>query len=476
MIYIHWIFLLIYIMVIVSIIVTILMDNRQPAKTMAWVMVLLFVPVAGIILYIFFGQNTRKMRFISQRSLDQLSKRQMLEFVEQRELRMPDKFQSLVRLFTNQSLALPFKDNEAEFYTDGYQFFPALLQSISRARHHIHLETYIFDDDPLGRLIADALIQKAKEGVEIRVIYDDVGCWRVPSAFFERMKKAGIDVCAFMPVKFPAFTSKVNYRNHRKVCVIDGIEGFTGGINIALRYVKGMRNGTLPWRDTHMRLRGSIVYALQRAFLVDWYFVDRTLVTNRKYYPPMPWKISNDCLAQMVTSSPIAPWPDIMQGYVRILLEAKSYVYMESPYFLPTEPVLFAMRTAALAGVDVRLMVPRHNDSHLLEWASLSYVVETLASGVKIKLYEGGFNHSKLLVADDEVSTCGSTNIDFRSFENNFESNVFFYDRQMALRIKELYMADEAQSVDFNDVDTLRHRPYLHRLTESLFRLLAPLL
>lgn len=476
MIYIHWIFLLIYIMVIVSIIVTILMDNRQPAKTMAWVMVLLFVPVAGIILYIFFGQNTRKMRFISQRSLDQLSKRQMLEFVEQRELRMPDKFQSLVRLFTNQSLALPFKDNEAEFYTDGYQFFPALLQSISRARHHIHLETYIFDDDPLGRLIADALIQKAKEGVEIRVIYDDVGCWRVPSAFFERMKKAGIDVCAFMPVKFPAFTSKVNYRNHRKVCVIDGIEGFTGGINIALRYVKGMRNGTLPWRDTHMRLRGSIVYALQRAFLVDWYFVDSTLVTNRKYYPPMPWKISNDCLAQMVTSSPIAPWPDIMQGYVRILLEAKSYVYMESPYFLPTEPVLFAMRTAALAGLDVRLMVPRHSDSHLLEWASLSYVVETLASGVKIKLYEGGFNHSKLLVADDEVSTCGSTNIDFRSFENNFESNVFFYDRQMALRIKELYMADEAQSVDFNDVDTLKHRPYLHRLTESLFRLLAPLL
>lgn len=476
MIYIHWIFLLIYIMVIVSIIVTILMDNRQPAKTMAWVMVLLFVPVAGIILYIFFGQNTRKMRFISQRSLDQLSKRQMLEFVEQRELRMPDKFQSLVRLFTNQSLALPFKDNEAEFYTDGYQFFPALLQSISRAQHHIHLETYIFDDDPLGRLIADALIQKAKEGVEIRVIYDDVGCWRVPSAFFEHMKNAGIDVCAFMPVKFPAFTSKVNYRNHRKVCVIDGIEGFTGGINIALRYVKGMRNGTLPWRDTHMRLRGSIVYALQRAFLVDWYFVDRTLVTNRKYYPPMPWKISNDCLAQMVTSSPIAPWPDIMQGYVRILLEAKSYVYMESPYFLPTEPVLFAMRTAALAGVDVRLMVPRHSDSHLLEWASLSYVVETLAAGVKIKLFEGGFNHSKLLVADDEVSTCGSTNIDFRSFENNFESNVFFYDRQMALRIKELYMADEAQSVDFNDVDTLRHRPYLHRLTESLFRLLAPLL
>ena len=476
MIYIHWIFLLIYIMVIVSIIVTILMDNRQPAKTMAWVMVLLFVPVAGIILYIIFGQNTRKMRFISQRSLDQLSKRQMLEFVEQRELRMPDKFQSLVRLFTNQSLALPFKDNEAEFYTDGYQFFPALLQSISRARHHIHLETYIFDDDPLGRLIADALIQKAKEGVEIRVIYDDVGCWRVPSAFFERMKKAGIDVCAFMPVKFPAFTSKVNYRNHRKVCVIDGIEGFTGGMNIALRYVKGMRNGTLPWRDTHMRLRGSIVYALQRAFLVDWYFVDRTLVTNSKYYPPMPWRIENNCLMQVVTSSPIAKWPDIMQGYVRILLEAKNYVYMESPYFLPTEQVLFAMRTAALAGVDVRLMIPRHSDSRLLELSSMSFVTEVLEAGVKIMLYEAGFNHSKLLVADDALCTCGSTNIDFRSFENNFESNVFIYDRTTALRMKEIFISDEQECVDFLSVYSERKRPFMHRLAESLVRLFSPLL
>lgn len=476
MIYIHWIFLLIYIMVIVSIIVTILMDNRQPAKTMAWVMVLLFVPVAGIILYIFFGQNTRKMRFISQRSLDQLSKRQMLEFVEQRELRMPDKFQSLVRLFTNQSLALPFKDNEAEFYTDGYQFFPALLQSISRARHHIHLETYIFDDDPLGRLIADALIQKAKEGVEIRVIYDDVGCWRVPSAFFERMKKAGIDVCAFMPVKFPAFTSKVNYRNHRKVCVIDGIEGFTGGMNIALRYVKGMRNGTLPWRDTHMRLRGSIVYALQRAFLVDWYFVDRTLVTNRKYYPPMPWKISNDCLAQMVTSSPIAPWPDIMQGYVRILLEARRYVYMETPYFLPTETVMSAMRIAALAGVDVRIMIPRHGDAKFVEWASRSYVFQTIQAGVKVYLYRTGFNHSKLLVCDDSVCTCGSTNIDFRSFENNFEANAFIYDRETALHVKQIFM-DDVEHCMFVTERMLNHkRPFFKRLWESLVRLLSPLL
>ena len=452
------------------------MDNRQPAKTIAWVLVLLFVPVVGIVLYIFFGQNTRKMKLISGRSLDQLSKRSMLEFVEQRNLRMPEYFSSLVRLFTNQSLALPFKDNAVEFYTDGYQFFPALLQAIKGATNHIHLDTYIIADDPLGRLVSDALIAKAREGVEVRLIYDDVGCWRVPERFFDRMRQAGVKVRSFMPVRFPAFTSKVNYRNHRKVCVIDGIQGFIGGMNIALRYVKGLHHGTLPWRDTHMRLRGSVVYALQRAFLVDWYFVDRTLINDHRYYPPMPWHISNDSLAQVVTSSPIALWPDIMQGYVRILLEAKRYVYMETPYFLPTEPVLFAMRTAALAGVDVRLLIPRRSDAWLIQLASMSYVTETLEAGVKVRLYEKGFNHSKLLVADDQISTCGSTNIDFRSFENNFEANVFFYDRQTALRIKDIYMRDEACSINFSEARELHHRPYLHRFVESLLRLLSPLL
>lgn len=476
MIYVHWIFIVLYVAVIVGIMLTVLMDNRQPAKTIAWVLVLLFVPVVGIVLYIFFGQNTRKMKLISGRSLDQLSKRSMLEFVEQRNLRMPEYFSSLVRLFTNQSLSLPFKDNAVEFYTDGYQFFPALLQAIKGATNHIHLDTYIIADDPLGRLVSDALIAKAREGVEVRLIYDDVGCWRVPERFFDRMRQAGVKVRSFMPVRFPAFTSKVNYRNHRKVCVIDGTQGFIGGMNIALRYVKGLHSGTLPWRDTHMRLRGSVVYALQRAFLVDWYFVDRTLINDHRYYPPMPWHISNDSLAQVVTSSPIAQWPDIMQGYVRILLEAKRYVYMETPYFLPTEPVMFAMRTAALAGVDVRLLIPRRSDAWLIQLASMSYVTETLEAGVKVRLYEKGFNHSKLLVADDQISTCGSTNIDFRSFENNFEANVFFYDRQTALRIKDIYMRDEDYSINFSEARELHHRPYMHRFVESLLRLLSPLL
>lgn len=465
---------MLYVAIMIPAIIRVLLDNRQPAKTMAWILVLAFMPFVGIIFYIFFGQNTRKERHISDRSMDQLTKRSMLEFVEQENLHLPANNKPLMNLFTNQNWAFPFKDNRVDIFTDGYEFICSLLYNIGKAQHHIHLDTYIFEDDALGYLVADALIDKAEQGVEIRVIYDDVGCWKVKDAFFERMRDTGIDVHAFMPVRFPAFTSKVNYRNHRKLCVIDGKVGFIGGMNIAKRYVKG--TGKQPWRDTHLRIQGGGVYALQRAFLIDWYFVDRTLITNRVYYPPVDIHINNSCLVQVVTSSPIAPWPDIMQGYVRILLQAQKYVYMETPYFLPTEPVLFAMRTAALAGVDIRLMIPRKADAKLVEWASRSYVMEAIEAGVKVCLYMGGFNHSKLLVSDDNLCTVGSTNIDFRSFENNFEANAFFYDEEMAQRIKAIYLKDESQSILVDDVSYFVKRPFMKRLFESIVRLLSPLL
>jgi cardiolipin synthase len=470
----HWLTLVVYTVIVVAAMIKVLMDNRQPEKTMAWVLVLSFLPLVGIILYFFFGQNTRKERYISQQSLDQLSKRSMLEFVEQKNLRLPETHRSLMKLFANQSMSLPFKDNDVDIYTRGDDFFLALLRDIGRATNHIHLDIYIIEDDPLGRLIADALIDKASQGVEVRLIYDDVGCWKVRNRFFEYLREGGVDVRAFMPVRFPAFTGKVNYRNHRKLCVIDGRVGFIGGMNIALRYIRG--TGRQPWRDTHLRVRGGGVYAIQRAFLIDWYFVDRTLLSSRRYYPDMEIPIFNDCLAQVVTSSPVSPWPDVMQGYVRILLEAKRYVYMETPYFLPTEPILFALRTAALAGVDIRLMVPLHSDAKLVEWASRSYVTETIEAGVKVYFYRAGFNHSKLLVSDDSLCTCGSTNIDFRSFENNFEANIFFYDEGMALRIKKIFLDDQKQSILFDEVSDAMARPFIMRLWESLVRLLSPLL
>ena len=471
---IEFIIISVYVVVTLAAMVAVLMDNGQPAKTMAWIMVLIFLPVVGFVLYFFFGRNTRKERMISQRSLDQLTKRSMLEFAEQKDLKIPDEQEALVKLFTNQNWALPFKDNEVDIFTNGYDFFHSLLRDIGKAKHHVHIDSYIFNDDALGYMVADELIEKAQQGVEVRVIYDDVGCWNVKSDFFERMREAGIEVHAFMPVKFPAFTGKVNYRNHRKLCVVDGKTGYIGGMNIATRYIQG-RSGQ-AWRDTHLRIRGGAVYGIQRAFLVDWYFVDRTLISNRRFYPDVSEKIRNDCLIQIVTSSPISPWPDIMQGYVRILLQAKHYVYMETPYVLPTEPVMFAMRTAALAGVDVRLMIPYKTDAKLVEWASRSYVTQTVESGVKVYLYKAGFNHSKLLVSDDALCTVGSTNIDFRSFENNFESNAFIYDVQMARRLKEVFLQDVRESVLLEDVKDLGHQTFIQHLWESLVRLVSPLL
>lgn len=290
--------------------------------------------------------------------------------------------------------------------------------------------------------------------------------------FFERMREAGIEVRSFMPVRFPSFTSKVNYRNHRKIIVIDGRVGYIGGMNIAQRYVQGSDGQS--WRDTMLRVTGGGVHALQRAFLVDWYFVDRTLLSDRKYYPRCE-DISNNCLAQVVTSGPTTPYPEIQQGYVRIILGAKRYLYLETPYFLPNESVLFALKTAALGGVDVRVICPRRSDARFVEWASRSYLREIQEAGVKVYLYEAGFLHSKMLVCDDSITTCGSTNLDFRSFENNFEANIFFFDEGLALRMKNIFLRDQEQAVSLEDAKERMNNGFFVRLWESVTRMLSPL-
>lgn len=479
---------ILYQVIAVLTIIHVVMDNRQPAKTMAWALVIWFVPVIGVVLYLFFGINTRKERLVSQRSLDQLSKRSMLQFVEQQNLQLPEIHKPIIDLFINENFSLPFRLSSVEVYTDGYQFFPALLREIAGARNHIHIDMYIFEDDALGYLVSDALIARARQGVEVRVIIDDVGCWNVSHRFFERMREEGIEVVPFLPVRFPSFASKVNYRNHRKLIVIDGRVGFIGGMNIALRYVKGItiRHGRkstaqsdtsrMPWRDTMLRITGPGIYSLQRAFLIDWYFVDRTLLSDSKYYPGNTGSYSTFTTFQTVTSGPVTPYPEIMQGYVRIILGARRYVYIETPYFLPTEAVLFALKTAATAGIDVRLLVPGGSDAWFADWASRSYLREAALAGIRVSLYTGGFLHSKLLVCDDSICTCGSTNVDFRSFENNFEANAFIYGEDVALSLKQVFLTDESQSTLLSDLPSRMHPRFLVRLWESVIRMLSPLM
>lgn len=462
---------IVYFGAIIGTIIIVILDNRNPVKTMAWILVLMFLPIVGLVFYFFFGRSQRRERIIGKKSYGRLLKKPMAEYLAQDPSVLPGEYDRLIKLFQHTNQALPFEGNRVEVFTEGYSKLQALLRELQKAQRHIHMEYYIFEDDSIGRLVRDVLIEKARAGVEVRVIYDDVGCWHVPNVFFEEMRGAGIEVRSFLKVRFPLFTSRVNYRNHRKIVVIDGVVGFVGGMNLAERYMRGFFWGI--WRDTHIMLQGKAVHGLQSAFLLDWYFVDRTLITASQYFP----KIDSygDSLVQIVTSEPVGPWKEIMQGLTMAISGAKRYFYMQTPYFLPTEQILAAMQTAALSGVDVRLMLPEHADNRITHLGSRSYLADVLQAGVKVYFYKKGFLHSKLMVSDDMLSTVGSTNLDFRSFEHNFEVNAFMYDMETALQMKEIFMLDQRESTQVFLKNWVK-RPWPQKALESVVRLLAPLL
>lgn len=465
------VFNIVYLAIIIGTIVVVILDNRNPVKTISWVLVLMFLPLVGLIFYFFFGRSTRREKIISRKSYDRLLKKPMAAYNAQKPEEIPETYRPLMQFFWETNQSLPFQASEVQVYTNGYTKIAALLRELQKAKHHIHLEYYIFMDDAIGRIVKDTLIDKAKEGVEIRVIYDDVGCWETPNNFFEEMRDAGIEVRSFLKVRFPLFTSKVNYRNHRKIVVIDGETGFIGGMNLAERYVNGFPWGI--WRDTHILLKGRAVHGLQTAFLLDWYFVDQTLITSSRYFPQI--NTPGAILTQIVTSDPVGPWKEIMQGLTIAITTAKRYVYIQTPYFLPSETIMAAMQSAALAGVDVRLMIPERSDSKITQWGTRSYLKEILRAGVKVYFYQKGFLHSKIMVSDDLLSTVGSTNIDFRSFEHNFEVNAFIYNDETALNLKEVFLQDQRDSIQIS-LKKWQTRPWYQKATESVVRLIAPLL
>lgn len=464
-------FRLVYLAVILFTIVIVLLDNRNPVKTMAWILVLVFLPVVGLAFYFFFGRNTRKERLISKKGFSRLSKRPMAEYQAQEALGDFTGRNQLIPFFHKVSNALPFEGNDVQVFTDGYSMYQELFRRIAKAKHHIHLEFYIFENDAVGRLLRDLLIDKAREGVSVRLLYDDVGCWDVNPMFYDEMLCEGIEVRSFLKVRFPQFTSKVNYRNHRKLAIIDGKVGFIGGMNIALRYLKGVSWGV--WRDTHICLKGKAVYGIQTAFLTDWFAVDRTLLTSAQYFPKMD--SVGTSVAQIVTSDPVGEWHDIMLGLVKAISCAQRYIYVETPYFLPTEQVMAAFQTAALSGVDVRLMIPKKADAFITHKGTMSYLDELMKSGVKVYFYRAGFLHSKLWVADDEWASVGSTNLDFRSFEHNFEANAFFYDEKTVCTLKEIFLEDMKKCMTLSQ-KIWDKRSFKNKIVESVVRLLAPLL
>ena len=468
--FVSYLLLTLYTLTVVGVILIIISENRNPLKSMPWLIVLLLAPFAGLVLYFFFGHNLSKHRSITRRM------RKRLRIVPGTETppdppQLPQRFRPLGRLLTA-AHALPRYGTRFECYADGRTKMSALLQAVAAARRHIHLQYYIIDDDRTGNRLREALIRKAREGVKVRILYDDVGSRSVRKAFFESMRAEGIEVRPFLHVQFPRFTSKVNYRNHRKIAVIDGCVGFIGGMNIADRYLYGTeRLG--PWRDTHFRLEGGGVAGLQAAFLNDWYATTRERLASAEYYPACGCDVPN--ILHILPSGPFGKWRSLLQAVCLAVSRAQQRIWIETPYYLPSDTLNNALQTAALSGIDVRLMMPLHSDSKIVDLAAHSYIDDMLRAGVKVYFYTAGFLHAKQLLIDDELAVIGSANMDFRSFEHNFEINAFVCDRPLVAQLARLFERDMAQSHALGKAEWF-HRSRLRRLSESILRLFSPLL
>lgn len=465
-----FIFLGIYTLTILGIILVIISDNRNPLKTLPWIIVLLLAPGVGLLLYFFFGQNLSKQRIISRRT----RKRITLQPEQARGAGspgIPEHHLPLAELLANTIRAMPLYGSRITPYTDGETKMEALLGAIAKARHHIHLQYYILSDDQTGCRLRDALTAKVREGVEVRILYDDVGSRSVKKKFFASMRREGIEVRPFLHVKFPRFTSKVNYRNHRKIVVVDGRVGFVGGMNIADRYLHGTGWGS--WRDSHFRIEGSGVAGLQASFLSDWSATTKCQITGSQYYPPP--ETFTDNILQIVPSGPFGKWRTLLQADSYAIARARRRIWIQTPYYLPSEVLNTALQSAALAGIDVRLMLPARSDSKVVDLASHSFLDDMMKAGVRILFYTPGFLHAKLLIIDDDLTVIGSANMDFRSFEHNFEINAFVYDAAFAARMARIFETDASQSRLLLPGEWFK-RPRRRRFEESFMRIFSPLL
>ncbi len=459
-----------------------ILENRNPVKSLSWSLVLIALPVLGLVLYIFLGQNVRRNKIISRKSIQQLELINGYYETLKKKFTIKDvslpaglsSYRRLVSLLYKNNHALYTDDNEVAIYFTGKDALEAMYEAIEAAEEYVHLQSYIFErKDKTGKKFINLLKQKAQEGVKVRLLVDSVGSWSMNKHFHRQMREAGVESFEFLKVVFPTFTHRINYRNHRKVLIVDGKIGFVGGVNIADRYYFGPKKIKGIWRDTHMSIMGSAINGLQSNFIQDWYFASRKRLNDKRYFNDE--KSNGRHKIQVASCGPDSDWKTIEQAFILFITSAKKYVYIQSPYFLPTESVRMALMVAAMSGTDVRLMLPDKSDSRFAQNASHSYLKEMLEAGIRIFRYKGGFIHSKMVVTDDSLTTIGSSNMDFRSFESNFEVNAFMYDTAIARQCKNHFLKDEEQAYEVT-ASTWEKRPKVNRIIESFARLFGPML
>ncbi|MCP8615585.1 cardiolipin synthase [Salirhabdus salicampi] len=455
----------------------IFLENRNPRQTLNWLLVLAAFPVVGFFFYLLFGRNYRKKKMFEEKAeLDEIAFKKVegKRFIKNEELlNLGENKKTLFQLAQNMGNSPISIHTETKVLTNGNQAFPEIMNHLKTAEQHIHLEYYIVRDDNIGNEIKDILIEKAKSGVEVRFLYDAVGSWRLSNNFKGEMQKAGVQFIPFSPVKLPFFSNKVNFRNHRKIIVIDGKVGFIGGLNIGDEYI-GRNQYYGNWRDTHLFLRGEAVRSLQLIFLRDWYYMTGNALLKQAYLSP-EYVNEESGGVQLIAGGPDSQWETIKMLFFSMMVSAKKSIYIASPYFIPDDDILSALKVAALSGIDVRLLVPNRPDKHIVYYASQSYYPELLEAGVKVYRYNEGFLHSKVLIVDEELASIGTSNMDMRSFHLNFEANAFLYRTSSTERLVHDFLNDINHSTEIF-YEEFKQRPFHQRVLESLSRLSSPLL
>lgn len=440
----------------------------------------MLVPVLGIVFYIMFGQNYRKQKLFSRKGLRDLKRMANISYSQLKNFENLNALNSrairnksnIILLLLRNSKSILTRFNRVELLFDGEQTFKSIIEAVEAAEDHIHMEFYRWESDNIGNRIKEALIKKARQGIKIRLIYDDVGSWKISKSYVRSLREEGIQIKVFMPVRFPYFTSKMNFRNHRKIVVIDGKVGFVGGMNIADKYIKGTKR-LGAWKDTHLKIDGEAVKSLQTIFSVDWYFVSGRGIGNpAKYFPD--YKADKQQVVQITASGPDSDWASILQAYLAAITSARKSIYISTPYFSPTESILTALVTMSLGGVDVKVLLPASSDSTVSYWNSFSYIGELLDAGIEVYLFRNGFNHSKLLLVDDVFCSVGTANLDNRSFDLNFEVNAHIYDEAVSKILVKKYLKDLEGSRKLK-LATWKKRPLKNKIKESLSRILGPL-
>ncbi|KHD86439.1 cardiolipin synthase [Heyndrickxia ginsengihumi] len=459
----------------------IFLERRDVGATWAWLLVLSFLPVVGFILYLILGQNLSRRKIFDWKVQEKVGIKEISEyqisllknnsfpFHDERTIQYKD----LIYMLLMNDGAILSQDNHVDIFTDGKEKFQALFEDIRNAKDSIHLVYYIIRNDQLGKSLVELLTMKAKEGVKVRVLYDDMGSRTLPRKFFKSLIEAGGEAAAFFPAKIPLFNLRVNFRNHRKLAIIDGQIGYIGGFNIGDEYL-GLNKRFGYWRDTHLRIIGRAVYGMQTRFIMDWNQASVHDIHNAKhYFPVIPPKGETDI--QIISSGPDSQSEQIKNSYIKMINSAKKYIYMQSPYFIPDDSLLNALKIAALSGVDVHLMIPNKPDHMFVYWATYSNVGQLLKNGVKVYIYENGFIHAKMLVVDGKIASVGTANIDVRSFRLNFEVNALLYDQNLAARLANIFREDMEQSSELT-FEAYQQRSSMIRFKESISRLLSPIL